>query len=137
MIRVGHRHFPDRQFGFVTGEVTSTLDALSAAAILLAGANVALDWKRLPRGFRWAAAVTGAGLLLTLAGSMGMHSKLDALLDYPARRIRDRALFEPLHERYELFASFQWGFGMVLVGILLAAWRKLDGGPAEGPRPPA
>jgi hypothetical protein len=128
VIRIGHRHFPDRQFGFVTGEVTAILDMLSAAAIVFAGVNVALDWKRLSRGFRWAVALTGVAMLLTLAGSVGIHSKLDALLDYPARHIRDRALFEPLHERYELFASLQWGFGVLFMGIALAAWGKLDGG---------
>ncbi len=131
VIRIGHRHFPDRQFGFVTGEVTSILDALSAVAIVLAGVDVAFDWKRRPRGFRWGAAILGVALLLTLAGSVVTHSKLDALLDYPARRIRDRALFEPLHERYELFASLQWGFGMLFAGMMLAAWRKLDGSPAK------
>jgi len=128
VIRIGHRHFPDRQFGFVTGEVTSIVDALSAVALVLAGVNVALDWKRLPRGFRWAAGLTGTAMLLTLAGSILIHSKLDTLLDYPARHVRDRALFEPLHERYELFASLQWGFGVLFVGIVLAAWRTLDEG---------
>jgi len=136
VIRIGHQHFPDRQFGFVTGEVTSILDAMSAVAIVLAGVNVALDWRGLPRGFRWAAAGTAAALLLTLAGSVLIHSRLDAVLDYPARRIRDQALFEPLHERYELFASLQWGFGLLYVGIVLAAWRRLDRSSAQA-HPPA
>lgn len=133
VIRIGHRHFTDRQFGFVTGEVTAILDVLSVVAILLAGLNLAIDWRRLPRGFRWAAAVTAAALLLTLAGSLIIHAKLDAVLDYPARRIRDEARFEPLHERYELFASLQWGFGLLYLGILLPAWRRQDAAPAEIP----
>ena len=126
VIPIGHRHFPDRQFGFLTGEVTTVLGILSAAATMLALVNMALDWTRLEAGGRWASLATLLLLLGALLSVFIVHAKLDALLDYHARRISDPALFEPLHERYELFATIQWAAGLLHLGCLLAGWRRVD-----------
>jgi hypothetical protein len=138
VIPIGHRHFPGRQFGFVTAEVTAVLAVLSAAALLVAALDLATTWKRLPSGLRWAGLATGTAILSALAGSVLVHAKLDALLNVETRKILDPAAFEPLHERYELLATTQWSLGLVYLGGLLSAWRKLDRdhpAPAGAPLP--
>jgi hypothetical protein len=126
VIPLGHRHFPGRAFGFLTADVTRVLGVLSGAAVVAGAISLAVDWKRLPRGYRWAAAATALALLAALAGAAGIHASLDALLDPGTRHIADLARFEPLHERYELIATIQWGLGLIYLGIQLAAWRRLD-----------
>lgn len=126
VIPIGHRHFPGRQFGFVTAEVTTVLAVLSAAALLLAAVDLATTWRRLPRAMRWAGLATGAAILGALAGGVVVHARLDALLNVEARRITDPGAFEPLHERYELLATTQWALGLLYLGGLLSTWRKLD-----------
>lgn len=128
VISIGHRHFPGRQFGFVTGEVTVVLQGVSAAAILLSAANLAIDWRRLPGAYRWAFGTVGIAMAVLLLGCVVVHAKLDTLLNYDTRQIRDQTLFDPLHERYELVASLQWGCGLLYLGILVASWRRLDQG---------
>jgi hypothetical protein len=136
VIPIGHRHFPGRQFGFVTAKVTTVLAILSAAAVLLAAVDLATTWRRLPRAMRWAGLATGAAILGALAGSVVVHAKLDALLNVKDRLITDPGAFEPLHERYELLATTQWALGLLYLGGLLSAWRKLDrSASADGPLP--
>ena len=127
VIPIGHRHFPGRQFGFLTGEVTAVLGYLSAAAIVLTLINLAMEWRRIPGGWRWASVGTAMVLLGTLVAIFLVHAKLDAVLDYHAHRIIDTNPFEPLHERYELLATIQWGAGLLHLGCLWGGWRRVDG----------
>lgn len=134
VIPIGHRHFPARPFGFVTGEVTRSLGILSAVAIVLASVNTAVDWRRVQGRWRWATVATLGLLAGGWAATFLVHAKLDALLDYAAHRITDAAAFETLHERYELFATIQWAAGLLYTGCLLAGWRLMDRNCPEPPR---
>ncbi len=129
VLPIGHRQLTDRQFGFVTAEVTVILQHLSAVAIVVAAANLAFDWGGLSRGLRWTSVALLALLAILWAGSLAAHASLDRLLDVPAHRVTDRTAFEPLHERYEMVASVQWMIGMAYVLILLQAWRRKDRAP--------
>jgi hypothetical protein len=127
VIRLGHRRFPDRQFGFLTGEVTSVLGVLAAVAAAVACINLAIEWKRLSGGLKWTTVAAVGVLLITLGASFMIHSKLDGLLDYKAQKIADQSVFQPWHERYELAASLQWAAGLFYLGCQLTGWRRADG----------
>jgi len=126
VIPIGHRQFPDRQFGFVTKEVTSVLGGLAGMALLAAAVNVAIDWRRLSRGWRRMFVGAGAVLFGGLIAALVIHAKLDALLDDATRRISDPSRFMSLHERYELVATIQWAAGLLHLCCYLAVWRGMD-----------
>ncbi len=129
VIRAGHRHFSDRSFGFLTAEVTRSLEGCSLAAILLAALDLALSWKRRSRGQRLAALGVLVALAAGFAWTMAVRGALVGVLDPGAHRILDRERFLPLHERYELASSLEWGMGLIYVALLLAAWRRTDAEP--------
>ena len=132
VIRIGHRQIPGGRFGFVTGEVTSVLDILGAVAAGVAILHLALGWRRLGRGGRWAALATALTLTGALVGDVLTHAQLDGLLNYQARTISDPGRFETLHERYELFATVAWAAGLLHLFSLLSGWRAVDRASGSG-----
>lgn len=127
VIPAAHRHQGGGSFGFVTGEVTAALNLVGAVTIPLLLVNLVAD-RRSPGA--WPRRVAGGTWLLlavTLVVLYVLHARLDAVLDPKAHRIlATRERFDALHERYELFATIQWGAGLIHLGCLLVLWRRTD-----------
>jgi len=127
VIPVGHRHVAGGRFGYVTGEVMSVLNHLAVAALVLLLVNLAAEWRASGRLLRGLTAGTWLAMLACLVALYVLHAKLDAHLDYATHDLTfDRGSFEPLHERYELFATIQWGMSLIHLGCMLAGWRRTD-----------
>jgi hypothetical protein len=126
VIPVGHRQLSSGRFGYVTGEVTSLLNRVAVVAALLLLVNLLADWRRLGRLLRWGTAGTWLLLAATTVALLVLHRHLDALLDYAHREIASRERFEPLHERYEMVSTIQWGAGLLHLWCVLAGWRRSD-----------
>jgi len=126
IIPIGHRQVSSGRFGFVTGQVTTVLNVLSAVAALALLLNLLIERGGIGGRLRWTLigtwiAIVAAALVLAV-----LHSRLDGLLDYKSREISSPDRFHSLHERYELFATLQWAAGLVHLGFLLAGWRRSD-----------
>lgn len=137
VIPIGHRHVPAGRFGFVTGEVTSVLHVATGAALLALLLNIAADWRGLRGSLRWGLLGTWLAIVGALAVLLILHLRIEAILDVPAHTIIDPQRFEPLHERYELFATLAWGAGMVHLGLAILGWRAIDRSATGPPLTPA
>ncbi len=123
-----------REQGFVTRKVTDTLNLAGACALLPLAWDVAVVRDRTVR--RRMRAALWLGLALTLSLLVGMHPRLDALLDPSAGRILDGDGFGELHAWYLRVSTVQWCVGVAFLIGTLTAWRHEDGGVAN-PSPAA
>lgn len=127
VIPAGHHHGSGEKFGFVTAEVMATLNLVGAVTIPLLLVNLLADRKSPGAWPRRLAVGTWVVLAATLVVLYVLHARLDAVLDPKAHRIlATRERFHVLHERYELFATIQWGMGLIHLGCLLVSWRRTD-----------
>src|SRR5947209_9415057 len=87
-----------RDQGYITQKVTNYLNLAGAAALPLLAWDIvaARDPSRLRRRARWLAWL---GMGLTLAALVGLHPRLDALLEHDASIFPGNA-FRPLHRIY-------------------------------------
>jgi hypothetical protein len=85
------------------------------------------------RLLRWGTGGTWGLLVGATLMLLALHAQIDNLLDYSRHDIIDHERFEPLHERYELLATFQWGAGLVHLWCVLAVWRRADASSAGKP----
>jgi hypothetical protein len=111
--------------GFITRQVTDTLNACGAFALSLMALELVAS--RDPRRGRFAARI-GLFVLIALASIalFGLHRHLEALLDVPNEDVLDRHAFRPLHRAYLWVSSSQWACSAVYLGLTLAAWRSED-----------
>ena len=127
VIPAGHRHVAGGRFGFVTGEAMSSLNFIGLVAVAVLLVDLAAEWRASGRLLRRLAAGTWLAMLATLIALFVLHSRMDALLDYSTHDMTfDRGRFHALHDRYELFATIQWGTGLIHLGCKLAGWRRTD-----------
>lgn len=126
VIPIGHRQVSSGRFGFVTGQVTSVLNVLSAIAALVLLVNLFTERGGVGGRLRWMLVGTWLMIVAALLVLVALHSNLDELLNYKTREISSQERFQTLHERYELFASLQWGAGLVHLWCVLAGWRRSD-----------
>jgi hypothetical protein len=120
--------------GWVTRRVTNALNLSGLAALAVLGWDLALsrdpDARR--RRLRWLA----WGLLAaTLAVLVGLHLRLDALLDAERRQILDRPAFRGLHRWYLWVSTLQWACGLLAAWWTLRAWQGEDRRRADPTRP--
>ena len=126
IIPIGHRQLSSGRFGFVTGQVTTVLNVLSAVAALALLINLFLERGQIGGRLRWALIGTWITIVAAVLVLVVLHTKLDGLLDYKSREVSSPDRFHSLHERYELFATLQWAAGLFHLGFLLVGWRRSD-----------
>ncbi len=115
----------DRDQGFITRRVTNYLNLAGAVALAVWGWDLSAVRGASAGGrrLRWA---IWAGLVLTLALLVWLHSKLDALLVPDDAAILDRRRFRTLHERYLIVITVQWVGCLLLTALTLLGWRHDD-----------
>src|SRR5437764_13787538 len=92
--------------GFITRRVTVFLNISGAVALV----PLALDlWARDPcRRRRLLRCLLWAGLFLTLAALVRLHTQLDEMLVPGGRTLPDPAAFRPAHRLYLWVSTGQW-----------------------------
>jgi len=112
--------------GFITRRATTDLNLIGAAALVLLLGNGLLSWRRAgpwTRGLGAASwAVSAAGLVWLFL----LHAQLEAMLDIPARQVREGMAFHGPHETYLVATAIVWSAGLVQTVVCLAAWRRED-----------
>ena len=127
VLRYAHRVIGSHtRVGFVTQAVTGELQWIGAAALALMLWDGLVSWRPSGRGLRWALAASWGVAALAHAGLFILHLRLDAMLDFQARQVRDGMPFHGPHEAYEALVGIEWGAAMVYLLSALAAWRRMD-----------
>ncbi len=114
--------------GFVTQQVTDSLNSVGSVAICVIFWNAAAVWRARSGWVRFGLAATGALMALTQVQLLIMHPMLDRLLDPAARAIIDRHRFDALHRIYLIGASVQWAAGVAHVWCAVAERAAPDAG---------
>ena len=137
VIRASHQIVGNHtKVGFITQKATAGLNAIGAGALALMLWNGAASWRRAEAWTRrglaasWIAAVSAHVWIFLL------HARLDAMLDFQARAVRDGTSFHGPHEIYLIATAVEWGAGLVYLFVALLAWRQEDatsGSPASSP----
>jgi Na+-driven multidrug efflux pump len=115
-----------RRQGAITRKVTNYLNLAGAVALVpLAGDLVATrDPSARRRRLRW---WTWFGMLLTLAGLVGLHMRLDELLtESSGASPFDDDSFHTAHRFYLWVSTVQWMCALVYAGLTLQAWQAVD-----------
>jgi hypothetical protein len=115
--------------GWVTRSVTNHLNLAGAAALALWASDLASRRDPTPRWYAWALWLS---LVVLLVAQFSLHTRLDALLDPSARRIRDRPQFHFLHQIYLIVSTAQWTGALALLGLTVRAWSDEEKGVPEG-----
>ncbi len=122
-LRVGGDVIGGLAQGYVTQAALGRLHLFAGAMTLLAAIDLAIHWRcmgRIARGVQCAAAGIMALCLLML---VSIHGDMSALLDADGMSRPDPAVFAPLHQRYQFFASILWVCAMTGLGNVLRAHR--------------
>jgi hypothetical protein len=137
VIRAAHQIVGNHaKVGFVTQKVTMGLNAIGAAALVLMLWNGAGSWRSAGTWTRRGIAASWITAASAHAWVFLLHGRLDALLDFPARQVREGASFHGPHELYLIATAIEWGAGLVYLLVALLAWRQEDAtsaSPASGP----
>lgn len=132
VVPVAQQSLGHRRQGFITRQVTVSLNITGAAAlvVLLGDVLVAGDAARWRRRSRW---VLWSGMLLTLIWLFSLHGQLDELLVTRGRFIRDPDLFHARHRLYLWISTLQWACALLYLLLTLVGWRAEDRCAAERP----
>jgi hypothetical protein len=112
--------------GFITQKSTRSLNLIGAGALALMLWNGLASWRSCgiwtQRGLAaaWIIAAVAHGWLFLL------HARLDGLLDFQARQVREGALFHRPHEIYLIATTIEWSAGLAYLLVALLAWRSED-----------
>jgi hypothetical protein len=117
--------------GFITQQVTNSLNLAGALALLLLAWDVFLAhdgrvWRRRLRWGLW------SSMVLALAVLVWLHPRLDALLDADSYRILEAGPFRILHTIYLNTSTFQWACSLAYLAFTLWAWSEADRNVTEG-----
>ena len=131
VIRTGHRVIGNHtRVGFVTQSVTAELQWIGAGALALMLWNGLASWRA---GGVWPRRALAASWLVAAVAHVALfvlHARLDAMLDFQARQVRDGAPFHGPHELYEAFVAVEWFAALGYLLAALVAWRREDAGAA-------
>src|SRR5262245_29950371 len=112
---------------FVTRKVTMYQNGLGALLVLVAVWELACSSDPVRRRVvaRWLAVIL---FLLTLAGLLWLHPRLDALMDLESLTITNHEAVRPLHHAYIAIGGVQILAAMALMILTVFAWRGEDRG---------
>src|SRR5881392_744814 len=98
VLRAAHRVIGNHtRVGFVTQAVTTELNWIGAAALALMLWDGLASWRPAGRRLRRALAASWGVAALAHASLFVLHARLDAMLDFPARQVRDGVPFHGPH----------------------------------------
>jgi hypothetical protein len=124
VVPIGTEELGSLQQGFITRRVTRTLNLSAAIALaVLLWDLLRHDPSAWRRRLRWSC---WFGMVLALITLFYNHAYLDRLLDADTMTVRDRRAFYLAHRAYLWLSTVQWGFGVVFLLLLPAAWRAQD-----------
>jgi hypothetical protein len=127
VIRAAHQVLGSHlKVGFITRLVTNDLNAIGAAALALLLGNLLLSWRRVGPWQQRALAATWTVAAAGLVWGFLIHARLDAMLDVPARQVREGASFHGPHELYLIATAIQWFAGLAHLAACLVAWWRED-----------
>ena len=89
-----------REIGFVTRQITSSLNALGSAVTVILLVECIVSWRRRSRGKRIALSVSGGVILTAQIVLILLRAVLDGFLDAETMTISNPDRFGFLHERY-------------------------------------
>jgi hypothetical protein len=137
VIRASHQIVGNHtKVGFITQRVTAGLNSIGAAALALMLWNGAASWRRSGSWTRRGLAASWIAAASAHAWVFLLHARLEAMLDFQVRAVRDGAPFRGSHETYLIATAVEWGAGLVYLLVALLAWRQEDatsGSPASAP----
>jgi hypothetical protein len=113
ILEVGH------DFGFVTQIVTERINLVGIIAVTLLALHLFLHRSEIGRPRLITMMFTCLTLMFTLGTQIHMHGLLDQLIDVQAREVLDNAAFGPIHDRYQMYASIQWGVAIIHLALML------------------
>ena len=109
--------------GFITQPVTNYLNILGAICLMIwlehlwherrAGV-LPLEW------YAWAFAAISLVILI------GIHPRMDSLLNPETTTVLDRAAFRVYHKIYIGTSSLQWADSLLMLFLLMLRWRHQD-----------
>ena len=121
--QIHHSHF---KVGLVTQKVTTELNVIGAAALILMLWNTVASWR--PSG-PWVRRGLAASLVVAIAAHGAVyliHGFLDGLLSPPSPGMSESATFHRPHEAYLVATAVEWTAGLVYLLAALMAWRQED-----------
>ena len=139
VVRISHDVLSDpMDGGLITQRVTSLLQILGVATVVLMACNCIVVVRRSPK---YGYVLIGCATLLacSLVGLFVVHGHLDAIIDIGAAEITDRDAFVTGHRRYNQLTTIQWLASLSYLPITVFAWQSIDAGkripsPKQAPR---
>jgi hypothetical protein len=127
VIRTAHRVIGSHtRVGFITQGVTTELNWIGTAALGLMLWDGLASWGSSGRRLRGALAASWSVAAIAHAGLFLLHARLDGMLDFQTRQVRDGTAFHGPHEAYQALVGIEWGAGLVYLLAALAAWKRKD-----------
>jgi hypothetical protein len=124
VVPIGENVMDGLSQGYVTQQVTDRLNAIGLVMILLINLDIWQHRKHIGRWLLWArlagAAVFAVGLVMVVV----THNHMDALLDPVYQTRPDRAVFKPLHQRYQMVMAFMWLACLFELGAMMFGHRR-------------
>ena len=112
-----------RQQGFITQQVTDSLNLVGVAALAVWACELAAINKSNGRHYRWAAWLLMALLMVAL---IWLHPRMDEMLNAEELTVVDLPRFRRLHQWYLSLSTVQWLTAVLLLALTLRAWRIMD-----------
>lgn len=112
--------------GFITQQVTHQLNLITAIACavmlweVLAGFSIQRKRTR-----RFAIGIVAAIFFIMLL-LVFVHTKLDGLLDFENRTVRQKSVFYGWHRVYLWASTIQWVLGIVFGWLLVSSWSQKE-----------
>jgi len=127
VIRAGHQVIGSHaKVGFITEKATAGLNWIGVAALALMFWNAAASWRAAGSWPRRGLAASWIVAAAAHAGAFLLHARLNGLLDFQARQVREGVSFHGPHELYLVATAVEWGAGLLYLLAALAAWRRED-----------
>jgi hypothetical protein len=116
----------EREFGFITRQVTNWLNLIGCFALFIFLINLLIDWRIGSRRWRWMTLGLWLGLAMLHAGLIAIHPRMDQLLDPEAQAVRQQLRFRRLHTAYLGISTIEWAGCLLLLTTTLWTWRQRD-----------
>jgi hypothetical protein len=123
VVRAGEAVIGGLKQGYVTQRVTDSINVIAIVCIVFVVIDLIVYRPHLDR---WTFRARLAGVLVLIASLTLLylfHGRMDALLDVETFKRPDRGAFRPLHQVYQLTATFMWLAFMAELGLMLRSHR--------------
>lgn len=116
----------DIEQGFITRQVSKTINLLGSATLVVLLWNTTTTWRTAGRRAKYCL----TGTWVAMAGSQlvlfVVHPQIDALLNVQTHEISDPSWFHFLHEFYVSVVGVEWLAGLLYLVTAVITWRAED-----------